>query len=358
MPHYAINQFSVASEVELPCNPHQAVEIVNDRRAPLSVECCREALGGFARVEWVGRRGAGFVRSYDVGSGVLVCLADCLRMFMHREGQQILLAFDAAEKRAAGFAAACVVNLGVSVCSLLRGTLPLHGAGVEIEGRRIAVMAPSGAGKPTLLWALLDFGARFANDDVVPVWSETGTVIAAPSGGLHAKLSSPGLEARGMEPERYQRMLPGADEFWVPIDATNRVLSTDPLTALFVLQPLRSPLSPVPVMVRRVVGGAALGLLMEHTQGLWAVCPMVDARRLLAEYRAVLRHVPIFTLEYYRCFEVLPALVDTIREIASTLPREGAVATPSEARPTRRAHRSDWGQWWRPWRRAIGSETR
>jgi hypothetical protein len=234
------------------------------------------------------------------------------------------------------------VNLAMSICTLMRGDLPLHGASVGLDGRRIVVLAPSGTGKSTLLWRLLDSGARLANDDVTPIRQADGQVLSWSAGGLHAKLSRAALEACALDPAAYRPWLPDAQEFWVPVEPARQAEATGPLAAIFALHPLPEPPPFAPVMARRQFAGAAVGHLMANTQGLWAAYTEIDARHLLQTYTAIARSVPVYVLEYYRCFEILPALERTICELVEASADEPMAAEPSEVRNRRRSRPNAW----------------
>jgi len=347
MQPYPINQFHVESDLNLRCDPRLQAA-TGSKTICLPVAHAPGTLSEFAQVHWLGRRFGTPLRSYDVGDGVLACVADCLRIHIDRAGSRVTLDFDDRDAWARGYASACTVNLALSLCTLLQGDLPLHGAAAELDGLRFALMAPSGTGKSTLLWALLDQGALFANDDVTPLRVREGPLVAAPSGSLHAKLSRTALEERDLDPARYEPMLPDAREFWVPIEPERRAHEEKPLTALFVLQPGLPVVGAKPVVVRRAMAGAAVALLMQHTQGLWAVAGVLDGRRILSRYAAVLQSSPIFTLEYPRRVEILPELVKTIRQVLDAVTGSAAPAAQPRRRPAGRFPHAALARWWAP----------
>lgn len=314
MAHFRINQFLITSDLSLPAAPccRREAGVPDDR-----LSLCHEAgtLNEFSQVRWMGKRGGGFLRSYDAGDGALVCASDGFKMHVDKDGRKITLDFDESNNDHAKIARALSTNLGMSISTLFRGEVPLHGAGVEIDGQFIGLMAPSGAGKSTMLWSLLDHGARFGNDDVIPVHVAEGRVMATPSMSLHAKLSRAALENRGLEPLRFEEWVPGSNEFWVPMNMDTRVQEPHPLAALFVLRPVFGAESPDQIRVHRAEGEAALSLLMENTQGLWAVSQMVDGKRLFSRYADVARAVPMYVIEYHKCLEALPALMNTMRDL-------------------------------------------
>lgn len=314
---YQINQFSVESNLRLPADLSSSIDAATSGQtgASLSIRHEQGSLNEFSQVHWVGRIGDGFLRSYNVGDGVVVCALDGLRMYVNRAGNSVVLDFDGSDSEALAGALALSTNSGISICTLFRGDVALHGAGVEVDGRFIGIMAPSGAGKSTMLWALLNVGALFGNDDVIPVRIIDGRVVAFPSVSLHAKLSREALEKRGMDAEQLEEWVPNSDEYWIPMEAQQRVREPRPLAALFVLRPTVDAASPDEVHVRKVDAGVALSLLMENTQGLLAASQMVDGKELFARYSEIMRTVPLYVLHYHRSFDALPALTQLIREL-------------------------------------------
>ncbi len=325
MPCYRINQFWVQSALPLPCPP---VSLPADlpEADRLTVACAPGSLHEFPCVFWAGRRyGGDYLRAYDVGEGLLICAGDEVRLWVDNRGRSLTLDFDADDALAMGIVSALTVNLGMALCTFLRGDLPLHAAGVELDGKLIGLSAPSGTGKSTLLWSLLDQGARFAGDDVLPVKITRNGVLAFPSVSLPAKLSRQALERRGLDGSALPEVIPGTQEFWLPIEPECRLRELRPLAALCFLHPYRQPEMPGRVAVRQVRGGEAISLLLSNLQGFWAVSGKLAADCLRAQAVALLRSVPLYILEYHRRPDTLPGLIGVLHEVLS--------GGPAHARP-------------------------
>ncbi len=318
MYRYSIHQFDVASDVPLPCAAGSPASPPDGTAERLIVRHERHSLQEFSRVEWLTNALQTALRVYDVGSGVLFCIEDDLRIHVDRTGTTIRLDFDLDDLLSFGFATSSTINLGVAISSFCRGALPLHAAAVEVDGRLIGLMAPSGAGKTTLLWALIDHGVRFASDDLLPVRPSDGTMWAFPSVSVHPKLSGDELLDRGMDLAALQEAVPGTREFWMPIGDTSRVTEPRPLGGLFVLRPHVDRLAPGQPVTERVVDGVALSVVLDNLQWLSGVCGVVPARHILSQCLALIDTVPIYAVRYPKRRDALPAVIDSIhRTLAS-----------------------------------------
>ncbi|ALS29700.1 aldolase [Paenibacillus sp. 32O-W] len=108
----------------------------------------------------------------------------------------------------------------MGVLLLQRGTLPLHGSAVVIDGQAHAVVGNSGAGKSTLAAALIREGCRLLTDDVIPVAiSPQGRPYVHPA-YPQQKLWRQSLDQFGMEPSRYRPVYREVSKFAVPVTAS------------------------------------------------------------------------------------------------------------------------------------------
>jgi hypothetical protein len=278
----------------------------------------------YAGASWVGRRASGFLRAYDVVSGALICSADQIVMYIDRDATSIISCVGNRSYRYAAnieqamliaarvsCAAALAVNLGISIASLFTNRIPLHAAGLEVDGQLIAITAPSGTGKSTLLWALLDQGATMASDDLMTLRLSDGDVLATPSISVHAKLTKSALVDRGTDNAGMHEVMPGYDEYWMPMPEAERVTAEQPLQALFVLAP--EPNWPImQTSIDRIWAGDALVRLMEATQGLWSCHSALDPYWMRGFYLGFIESVPIYLVRYNRTWNVIPRLIEQI----------------------------------------------
>ena len=271
----------------------------------------------FSRVHWVAQRS--WARAYDVGEGLLLSVMDDFQMLVAVDGSAITLFFDPANEVARALAAACAVNLGMAACALLRGELALHAASAQIDGQLIGVMAPSGTGKSTLLWSLLDHGALLCADDMTLLRQPARDTVpmAFPAASQHAKLCREALERRGMNPEELAPVHFESDEFWVPLPAPQRLSTPRPISALFVLRPASHLATVGHVHIERAPSGRALSLLNENMQGLWIAAARLNGPRYTKACIELAQRTPIYIVQYHRSYQGLPILVEAMRELAT-----------------------------------------
>jgi len=203
---------------------------------------------------------------------------------------------------------------------------------LEIAGKYVALMADSGAGKSTLSWFLLSHGARFGNDDLIPVRMDGDAALAFPSVSLYPKLSREAVDQRGLDcagllPADYGA---GEEEYYAPLPAAQRVTVPHPLAAVFLLRPQPLPHGglfsvlrmPDLVTVRRLPEAEAAETLRQNLHAIWLIGKWVDGRKMDTLCRRLAARVPVYAVSYPKAFAVLPMLAETVRRIAECLPAE------------------------------------
>jgi len=100
----------------------------------------------------------------------------------------------------------------------LRGTTVLHASAVALEGKALAFVGHSGAGKSTTMAALVRQGCRFLSDDKVPLHECDGTFMTPP-GPAWAKLEPDAAEALYGPAHRLPILCPD----WPGMAATRRL---------------------------------------------------------------------------------------------------------------------------------------
>jgi hypothetical protein len=90
-----------------------------------------------------------------------------------------------------------VLAQALPLAAVLQGMEVLHASAVCVDGRALAFLGPSGAGKTTLATRLVARGARLVTDDVLAVSTE-GATVWGHRGGAVARIDADTL--RGMTP--------------------------------------------------------------------------------------------------------------------------------------------------------------
>jgi hypothetical protein len=319
---YYINGLEVQSEIPLPCSIHD----VNPRNISAKPVVLR--YGGIEpdtvnSADFVMQRS--WMRSYDTGDGVLMCNLHGFRLHIGFNGDSLALFFNPKSQHVKGIAITSALNMGLAACLLLRGKIPLHAASAEIDGNLFGFLAPSGTGKTTTLWRLLDQGGRLCSDDLTTVEVNKNEVLATPTMTQHAKLDLEAMERRGMNPYEFQETYSGSDEFWIPIDPQKRLLAPYPLNALFILNPSPYLATTDQIKVSRISGASALPLLWENMHGLSAVFNKISQRHFAEHCLQIAKRVPLYRVEYYKAYTTLPRLVETMRNLASGSNNSGSI---------------------------------
>lgn len=313
MTEYFVHQFRAESELRLPCDP-QCRPSAGQASEPLRVR-----LGGLAQPAGTDQLASYFDDAlgwYRHDEGFLLRARAWLRLLVHHTGRSITV--DAPPDRYAE-AAAYVIGMGMGLCSALQGYLSLHACSVEVDGRRIALLAPSGTGKSTTLWALLQAGARFANDDTVPARLDDGRPVAFPSISLYPKVSPELMGRYGIDSTGFERVYPSSDKLWYPVPAAQRAEGPARLTAVLALEP-RAPDSDAPIRCDRKRVPEAVPVLMRNSLTALGSRPPLDTRSIMAHYAALAGKVPVYSLTYPKRLDVLPELAEAIRATAAGQP--------------------------------------
>lgn len=311
----------IGSWLPLPCGqPLQSVHPTRD----VSITRASRKLDEFKELSWIGGEYGNYLRSYDVGPAILLCISDNIRVTIAKKDDQFVVD---ADENLLPEAIVNTVGVGLSIHLLYRGVIPLHAASVVIGGKLVGLIAPSRTGKSTLLWACLKQGFDFVSDDMLPVKFIGDQPLATPSMSPYLRLWQDELERTGRVITECREVLPGLGKYWVALESERCVQGQSVLDGIFVLHPDSGWMPDHPIVVRRQTGASILTSLLGNTQGLWAV-PRAIAMELFRTYGKLARSVPVYTLEYPRHRQVLPYLADTIREITC---HTGARTNGSEA---------------------------
>lgn len=297
---YTFNQFYGTTELPLPCDVDAGLPKTG-RKYPLTIRraSLKEAPSTLRHIRKQ--------PAYDIGHGVLI-EPDNISLYVSYSGDEIIV--DCPDTLQA-YAAGWVIHAGAALSTLFTRGVPLHCAGASHGGKYFGLLASAGTGKSTTLWALLQSGALFANDDLISVFLDDETPLAYPSVSLYPKLHQIALEREGLDSTQYQVAPPNEDKFWVPISRKARIIEPQSLSALFVLDPSRVDTDGVSV-TRNSIESASL-IIRQHLHGLWLVHKYVPGDRLIALCQKLAQSVPVYTLRYTKTFANLPLLVEAIQ---------------------------------------------
>lgn len=312
---YHINEFAVESEIELPfdASARSRYLLPGDnhiliRRASLAdIPCTLRKV----------RRQI----LYDVGDGFLL---EPPGLALHIDFKGRVLTVDALDEKVP-VAGAWAIHAGLGAATLTHGGVPLHGAGLEVAGKYVALMAASGTGKSTLSWFLLQRGARFGNDDLIPVYLDDDGATAFPAVSLFPKLQREAVNRHGLAvadlvPADYGT---GEEEYYVPLPLPQRAPAPAPLSAVFLLRPrstegdgpLRLGRMADAVTARRQAEDEAAQTLERNLHALWLIGKWMDGRRIAALCRRLAARVPVYEVSYPKAFALLPELARTIEHL-------------------------------------------
>jgi hypothetical protein len=316
---YRIHRFIIESEIFLPhVNNGCDVRHPEHGDQPIKILLGKQFTWEFSSIQPLEVLYNSYVRTFATNRGLLVCVGDGIHFEICRDGSEIIAYFDPGDHAQLATAMSCLTGLILSICVLLRSDIPLHAAAVEMEGKLVAMTAPSGTGKSTLLWSLIDRGAKFVTDDVLTIHTSDGTAWASPSYSLSSKLCSQTLEHRLLDSDSLDRVLPHEEKYWMEINDEARLKEPRPLAALFVLQP-RPPGGPsTEIDVCELRGSQALSTLFRNIHGLWSIYDVLDAQALFRNLVLVSRNVSVYSVSYVRDFTTLSPLNDRIRNIVRT----------------------------------------
>lgn len=142
-----------------------------------------------------------------------------------------------------------------------RKLLPLHANAVEIGGKAVMFMGPSGVGKSTLAAWFHDHGYRVVADDVSVVTFDGDGVPFVQPGLPRLRLREDALLATGRSPDDFRLSFAGEDEFRkrdVQIARSGVVDRETPIAAAVLLKHEESGLTPLR-------GAAAVDVLFSNT---------------------------------------------------------------------------------------------
>jgi hypothetical protein len=181
------------------------------------------------------------------------------------------------------------------------GRLVLHGGGIAIGDKAIAILASTGSGKSTLSASLQSVGHGLLGDDALIVGGNTFPTIRAVYPSL--RLLSDSVSHLFGDAAETRKMAHYSAKRHVTVNASD---ATAPISLLLFLAPPEPTISLRPMSVAQTcMALIANSFALDPTDKVWATANMRRASALAAA-------VPAYALAYPRDYAALPAVHDAI----------------------------------------------
>lgn len=205
------------------------------------------------------------------------------------------------------FVPAALMSMGMGILLLRRGLLCLHGAALRINGRTVALLGESGAGKSTTSAALIRRGAIPLSDDLVALRPRDGSFIVE-AGSTGFRLDEAAVE-KILGAETTLTRLPWVDKLLWDAGLPSE-MNAQPLDAIYLLGDagdsgnvqVGPPLSP-------------LLALRELTEAWYppGLKPLLTQARM-DDLRTVAERIPARIVRFPRQWDILPSLCEVLEQ--------------------------------------------
>lgn len=203
------------------------------------------------------------------------------------------------------FAPTVLVGIGLGLLLHRRGIVCLHGSVVLMDGRAIALLGESGAGKSTAAAALVASGGSLISDDIAALRPD-GDGFAVAWGCANVRLDR-AASARIIGTDQHLATVPWIEKLLWDVSGDTRAAPgpAHRLSALYVLECAADAQSTV--VCTSVSSTQALQRLVEcwYPQGF---TPLLTQARFDA-LREIAEKVPMYRLCYPRNWDILPRLI-------------------------------------------------
>ena len=210
--------------------------------------------------------------------------------------------------------------LGSAIGALLhqRQLLPLHSNAIELDGRAVAFLGASGAGKSTMAAWFHDRGYNVLADDVcVVTFASAGQPLAHP-GIPRLRLWRDALETSGRDPAEHEHAFDDADKYNVRTRDTEHTRPL-PLSAIYLLDAPNS--GGETTEITRLNGVEAMEALVANTYRGVYISILRGTQQHIAQCLKLARHVPIFKLSRTWGFQAFDEQVRQLERHANGIGR-------------------------------------
>jgi hypothetical protein len=243
--------------------------------------------------------GACYDRGIPSDGSDYLCWPDLFEFIVSADGRRITChASDRAEREALEM---YLLGPVLSFALVKQGKEPLHASVVELNGRAVGFLGPSGQGKSTLAASLIRAGARLVTDDLLLVRSR-GIALCASPGPQRVKLFPEAADACDLSSRSSVAMNPATPKLIFELESIERTVEPVPLAALFVLGETARPGEP-PHARRLPKQEAFIALVSAAFNGR-----VTGADRFERQFKAaesLSTRLPVWQLTYERKFSVL-----------------------------------------------------
>lgn len=309
---YTLAGIRIASDIPL----RDLAPVIGAPNAPtLAVRACAPAAlppAGVLLREVTDSAGERYAfRTYQAGRGFLWRIKGIGDFHVHENGSRISYALLPGALRSDVEHVILGPVLGSALH--LRGVPLLHAGAVVVDDAAVAVTAPSGFGKSTLVAQLAALGLPVLTDDTLPVTPSENAPIVEPY-IPRMKLWDDALDALGHDPDVHATAISWLEKRRVRMDGTiaSMALGQYPLRSIYLLSPR---LAGAPVTFRTLEGHEAVLSLLASMYLPELLCGL----RALPAFRAataIVRACTVRSVSYPRTFEALPTLACAIVEDA------------------------------------------
>ncbi|GIP15126.1 hypothetical protein J40TS1_07680 [Paenibacillus montaniterrae] len=304
--NYIIYNKVVESEIELPCNQSSYTLGCNNDKT-IVIYYKRDSLCEFDSIGLVAEKHAGYIRSYAVNDGILICASASIKIHINQQGTTITVDAPADKLNECKL---FIIGIVFSICLIFQNIIPLHAAGLAYNEKSFGLMALSGSGKSTTLMSLLKNGFNFISDDVLPLSTSTNGTKVYPSKSIPIKLWKETLEYFDIEWQNKNNIIDNIDKFWVDVQPNQKIMNETNLSVVFLLHPLVD-LCGDNVEIHKVSPFQGISMLIENTHGLWTL-PASYHNSLYQSYFNLISTVPIYIIRYEKSYRNLSRIKETI----------------------------------------------
>jgi hypothetical protein len=209
------------------------------------------------------------------------------------------------------FSRAVLLGPALALALHQTGVVCLHGSAVALDHAGLAFLAPKFYGKSTLAFALVTAGAKLLSDDALAVDPGAPPMVRP---GVHSvRLWADSAEWLRVS-ELAGQVVAGLKQTAAGLPPTLLARQCTPLSAVYLLRPIRSDVERIRVKRTRLRVVPATVSLAHHTKLVDPLIGYVAAGSQLRWAALLAQAVPVYTLRFCRRFDCLQEVVARLVE--------------------------------------------